>query len=288
MSSKSDFYDLLGVSKTSSQEEIKKSYRKKALEWHPDRNKSPEAEAKFKEINQAYEILSDPTKRQTYDQFGHAAFSPGAGFPGGGFSNQRGAGPFSYSYSSNFGGASPFGDAEFTDPFEIFEQFFGGGSPFGRQAARRDHYSIKVDFMDAIKGGEKTVVIQGKEHTIKIPKGASEGTRLRFENFDISIDIAPHPKFKRDGQDLYIDHHINLSEAILGANVSVPTIDGVIKIKVRPGTQSHTMVRLQGLGVPYLNQARQGDQYIRMIVDIPEKVTKKQRQLIEQFAKNSS
>ncbi len=288
MPPKSDYYDLLGVTKTATAEEIKKAYRKKALEWHPDRNKTPEAEAKFKEINHAYEVLSDTQKRQTYDQFGHAAFSPGSGgFPPGGFGNQRGAqtGPFSYSYSTNFSGGSPFGDVEFTDPFEIFEQFFGGGSPFGRQSAPRDHYSLKVDFMDAVNGGEKKVVIQGKEHTIKIPKGASDGTRLRFTDFDVTIDVGSHPTFKREGQDIYIDHHISISDAILGTTTKVPTVDGELKIKIRAGTQSHSMIRLQGQGVPFLNRSGRGNQYVRILVDIPDNISKKQRQLIEQFDK---
>jgi DnaJ-class molecular chaperone len=140
-----DFYKVLGISKSASPDEIKKAYRKLALQYHPDRNKGKEAEEKFKEVNQAYEVLSDPQKRQTYDQFGSAAFEQGgptgqgpfgAGGPFGGFGGQQG--PFTYTYTT--GGQGPqgfdFGGGGFSDPFEIFEQFFGGASPFGRAQRR--------------------------------------------------------------------------------------------------------------------------------------------------------
>ena len=122
--SPADFYQTLGVSQTATADEIKKAYRKLALQWHPDKNKSPEAEKKFKQINQAYEVLSDSKKRQQYDQFGHTAFTAGSEFPGG-FSNQgrtHRSGPFTYTYSTS--GSTPFGNFDFSDPFEIFEQFF--------------------------------------------------------------------------------------------------------------------------------------------------------------------
>ena len=283
MPPQSDYYDLLGISKSATPEEIKKAYRAKALEWHPDRNKAPEAESKFKEINQAYEILSDPQKKSSYDQFGHAAFSPGGGF-GNPFTSggQTGrSGPFTYTYTSDFGS---FGGADFTDPFEIFEQFFGSGSPFGR-AQNRPHYSIRVPFLDAIKGTEKKVVIQGQERTIKIPPGANDGTRIRFNEFDVSIDVETHPLYKREGDDIYLDHHINLSDAILGGTTEIPAISGPIKIKVRPGTQSHSMVRLADQGSPRLSRAGKGDLYVRIIVDIPEKLSKQQKKAIEDFQK---
>lgn len=286
----SDFYDLLGVSRTASAEEIKKAYRQKAMDWHPDRNKAPDAAEKFKEISRAYEVLSDPQKRQQYDQFGHSAFSggfPGGGFPGGASPFGQGqtyrSGPFTYTYTTS--GANPFG-GDFTDPFEIFEQFFGSASPFGGgYAAPRPHYSLKVEFMDAMKGTEKQVVIQGQNKSIKIPPGSDDGTRIRFKEFDITLDVVPHPLFKRDGADIYVDHHITLADAVLGTNTEVPTIEKPVKIKIRPGTQSHTMVRLSGQGAPRIQQQGRGDQYVRLIIDIPQKLSKKQKQLIEQFDK---
>lgn len=285
----SDYYDLLGVSKTATADEIKKAYRQKAMEWHPDKNKAPDAADKFKEISRAYEILSDPQKRQQYDQFGHAPFAQGSsGFPGGGFASGTNpfnqsyrSGPFTYTYSTS--GANPFG-GDFSDPFEIFEQFFGSASPFNNYQAR-PHYTLKVEFMEAMKGSEKNVVIQGQNKTIKIPPGSDDGTRIRFKDFDVTLDVAPHPNFKRDGYDIYVDHHISLTQAILGDTTEVETIDKPVKIKIRSGTQSHTFVRLSGQGAPRLHQGGRGDQYVRLIIDIPQKLSKKQKQLIEQFDK---
>ena len=165
MPDKPDYYDLLDVSRSASPDEIKRAYRQKALEYHPDRNKSADSETKFKQINQAYEILSNPKKREAYDQFGHAAFDPTSGFSAGGGSPFGGGGqtyrqgPFSYTY---YGGGSPFGAGGgfegFSDPFEIFESFFGSAAPFGRAAGRRPkpHYSLKIDFLEAAKGEDQT------------------------------------------------------------------------------------------------------------------------------------
>src|SRR3989344_7890134 len=153
MATNRNYYDVLGVSKGASAEELKQAYRKLALQYHPDRNRTKEAEEKFKEINQAYEVLSDAQKRQMYDQVGHAAFDPSAGSgqggPFGGGNTYR-YGPFTYTYSSNQGGgAQEFDFGGFSDPFEIFEQFFGGASPFGR---RKPVYELAIDFMEAIQG----------------------------------------------------------------------------------------------------------------------------------------
>jgi DnaJ-class molecular chaperone len=162
-----DYYASLGVSKTATADEIKRAYRKLALEYHPDRNKTKEADGKFKEVTQAYEVLSDQQKRQTYDQFGAAAFEGGGQGPfggnqGGPFGQQTGRyGPFTYTYSTGGDGANAdYGG--FSDPFDIFEQFFGGGSPFGGRQ-RRSVYSLSIPFMDAVKGVEKEVTIEGKK-----------------------------------------------------------------------------------------------------------------------------
>lgn len=296
MATKRDYYDVLGVSKSASAAELKSAYRKLALQWHPDKNKSADAETRFKEINEAYQVLSDPKKKSTYDQFGHAAFDPsrGGGSTGGnpfagGFGGQQG--PFSYYSTSS--GQNPFGDmGGFSDPFEIFEQFFGGGgqaSPFGRRGPRKPHYSLRIPFMTAAKGGTETVTIDGKKHSIKIPAGADTGTHLRFNDFDITFEVESDKNFHRDGADIYIDHPIPFTLAILGGETTVPTLEGHIKIKVRPGTQPGTTIRLSDKGLPRLNafsRDQKGDFYIRLQITFPDNLSRKQKQLLEEFAKS--
>lgn len=286
MSAKRDYYEVLGVNKSASSAEIKSAYRKLALKFHPDRNKEAGAEAKFKEINEAYQVLSDPKKKQTYDQFGHAAFDPSSGMGGGqgpfgaGFGGFGQGGGFNWSSYSTGGGNNA--EFDFGDPFEIFEQFFGGG--FGRSARRRPHYSLRIDFMEAVKGVTKEVEIEGKRQKIKVPPGANDGTRIRFADFDVSIDVGTHARFKRDGYDIFVDEKIAFSTAALGGQIEVETLDGLIKLKVRPGTPSHSLIRLRGEGVQHLQGRGKGDLYVRLIVDIPEKLTREQKKLIEKLA----
>lgn len=282
---KSDYYDLLGISKNASADEIKKAYRKQALEWHPDRHKDNKeaAEKRFKEINEAYQVLSDENKRKTYDQFGHAAFSPGGGMPGGGNpfagGNPFGAGgPFTYTYTQGGGGQA----FDFGDPFEIFEQFFGGGSPFGR-TRRVPRYSIDIDFMDAVRGIEKEVQIEGKKHKIKIPAGVDEGSRIQFDDFILSINVRPHDKFERDGADVYVRMDIPYSVAVMGGNIEVPTVEGEVKIKVKSGTKSGTMMRLKGQGIKHLRSFGRGDEYVKLMVEVPSKLTREQRSVVNEM-----
>jgi len=279
-----DYYEILGVDKSAGGAEIKKAYRQLALKFHPDRNKSPDAEAKFKEINEAYEVLSDKQKRSAYDQFGHAAFDPAGGMGSNPFSGGFRQGPFTYTYTTS--GQNPFGnmDFDFSDPFDIFEQFFGGG--FAR-AARRPRYGIKVSFMEAVKGTTKEVTINGKKHTVKIPPGADDGTRLRFADFDITLDVQPHERFKRDGYDLFVDQEVDFVTAILGGKVKVPTIDGDLTLRVRPGTQPNTLIRIRQEGVPRLKSSGKGDLFVRLVVKLPEKINNKQKKLLEEYQKNN-
>jgi DnaJ-class molecular chaperone len=281
---KSDYYDILGVTKNASADEIKKAYRKQALEWHPDRHKDSKeaAEKRFKEINEAYQVLSDSKKREAYDQFGSAAFSPGAGanpFSGGGQTGRYG--PFTYTYSSNGNGQGmPFG---FGDPFDIFEQFFGGG--FRRPQVPR--YSIAIDFMEAVAGVEKKVEIEGKKRTIKIPAGVDDGSRISFKDFTLSINVKPHEIFQRDGADIHIKVSIPYSLAVLGGDIQVPTVDGELKLKIRTGTQSGTMVRLRSKGVKHIRERGRGDEYVRLVIDVPEKLTRMQKKLVEELRNNN-
>ncbi|MFZ5376516.1 MAG: DnaJ C-terminal domain-containing protein [Patescibacteria group bacterium] len=316
MPTKRDFYEVLGVNKSASEAELKSAYKKMALKWHPDRHsKSPEskkeAEEKFKEINQAYQILSDKQKRAAYDQFGHAAFDPASGMGGaggpfsGGFGGNPFAGgnpfggaggfqngPFTWTYTSGpggfggQGGQAGQGDFDFSDPFEIFESIFGGGmGGFGR-AARRPRYSLQVEFLDAALGTTKEVTIDGKKHKIKVPAGANDGTRIRYENFDITIDVMPDKRFKRDGYDIFVDQPISFTTAALGGEIEVPTLTGKLRMKVRPGTQSHSLVRLRDEGVQRLQQKGKGDLYVRLIVEVPEKLSREQKRILEELREN--
>lgn len=285
MATKRDYYDILGVSKSASSVEIKAAYRKLALEWHPDRNKAAGANEKFKEINEAYAVISDPKKKETYDQFGHSAFQPGMG---GGSPGGYQQGPFTYTYSTG-GGGSPFG-ADFIDPFEIFEQFFGGGMGRASSRARREVYEITIDFMDAVRGVTKEVHVPAGRagdgsvrKTIKIPAGVDTGSRIRFDDFDIQVDVRPSKEFKREGNDLVVDKEITYTQAALGAVVEVPTIDGPLNIRVQPGTQPATLIRLRGKGVPHVRGSGRGDQYVRIKLTIPTHLSRRQRELLEEL-----
>jgi len=282
-----DYYEVLGVSKNASDEEIKAAYRRQALKWHPDRNKSPEATEKFKQINKAFEVLSDPKKREIYNQYGESAFERGGvgqeGF-GGQYYQQ---GPFRV--YTNFGG--DFSDFNFdfdgfSDPFEIFEQFFGFQSPFSRtRRKRREIYETTITFDEAVKGVKKEVVIKGERKTIKIPAGIDDANRIRFSDFDLLVKVQPHPFFKRQGQDIYYEQEISYPMAVLGGLVEVPTINGTVKLKVRPGTQSGTMVRLRGQGIPHLQSYGKGDQYVVFKIKTPSRVSSRAKKILEELEK---
>lgn len=289
----SDYYEILGVSKTASQDEIKKAYRKLALQYHPDRNKTKEGEAKFKEVTKAFEVLSNEDKRKTYDQFGAAAFDQGGPggqgpFGGGGpFGGAQGGqyGPFTYTYSTG-GGAQDFGG--FTDPFEIFEQFFGGGSPFGSARARRPAYSLTISFNDAVHGVEKQVTIDGKSQKIKIPAGVDRGSRIRFGDYDVVVDVTPDKRFQREGYDIVSEMELSFAKAAMGGEIGVETVDGEIKIRVPAGTQPNTLIRLSGKGVKHVQGSGKGDHYVKIKVTVPKKLSHKQKELLEEFEKESS
>ncbi len=280
MATKSDYYDILGVSKSASADEIKKAYRKQALEWHPDKHAGSDKEAaekRFKEINEAYQILSDKEKKSAYDQFGHDAFTPGGS---GGQS-----GPFTYTYSSSGGDGNPFANMDFGDPFDIFESFFGGGgSPFGaRQRRAIPRYSIKIDFMEAVRGIEKEIEIEGERRKIKIPAGIYEGARISFGDFTLSVNIKPDNLFERNEDDIYVNVIVPYSLAAFGGEIEVPTIEGEVKIRVRAGTQPGTMVRLREKGVNHLHGRGRGDEYVKLNILIPEKLTREQRRVVEEM-----
>ncbi|MBI2268008.1 MAG: DnaJ domain-containing protein [Candidatus Blackburnbacteria bacterium] len=289
MTTNKDYYEILGVGKSVSATDLKKAYRRLALEWHPDRNKSSEAEKRFKEINEAYEVLSDSKKRQAYDQFGHAAFTPGGAPPPGGSGGSPfgfgGFGPFTYTYrTSGSRDGSSFEGFDFSDPFQIFEEFFGFTSPFGR-SAHMPHVSITIDFMDSFKGIEKEVVIGAKKRKIKIPPGVDDGSRIRFADFFATINVRPHKTFQREGDDVFVDVEIPLVIAITGGEVDIPVLEGETKIRVKLGTQPGTMLRLSGRGMPRLRGRGRGDFYVRLHINIPKysDLTLEQRNALDLF-----
>lgn len=283
---KKDFYETLGVSKGASKEDIKSAYRKQAMTWHPDRNKSPEAEEKFKEINEAYEVLSNSEKKSAYDQFGHAAFDPNAGNFGGHTYTQQN-GPFNFTWQSQNGGqGADFDFGGFSNPFDIFEQFFGGGTSFnfgGQQRRQIPTYKIKISFLDAALGCEKEVNIDGHKKKIKIPAGVDDGQRIRFQDFNLYVDVQADKTFKREGNDVYVIQNITLSQAMLGDVVEVPTLGEKLKIRVKSGTQPNTLVRLRGQGIKDVGGYGVGDLYIRLNVVIPSRLSNKQKELIKEL-----
>ncbi len=282
MATSRDYYDILGISKSASAADVKSAYRKAAMKFHPDRNKEAGAESKFKEINEAYEVLSDEQKKAAYDQYGHAAFQQGGMGGAQGGNPFAGGGPFSYSYTNSGGGGNPFDGFDLGgDPFDIFESFFGGG----RRGPRKPVYQLNIAFMEAVKGVSKEVDINGKRRTIKIPAGADTGTRIRFDEFDIVVGVGGDDRFKREGDDLYVDINVPFWRAALGGEMIVPTVDGTISLKVRAGTQPNTMVRLREYGVSHVSGRGKGDLYVRIVITIPEKLTKQEREALESFQK---
>ncbi len=291
MADSNDYYDILGVGKSSTQAEIKSAYRKLALQYHPDRNKTKEAEEKFKEVTKAYEVLGNEEKRKQYDQFGAAAFEQGAGQgpfggaggPFGGFGGQQGGqyGPFTYTYSTN-GQGFDFGG--FSDPFEIFEQFFGGGAA----RPRRPVYSITISFKEAVNGIEKEVTIDGKNQKIKIPAGVDRGSRIRFTDYDVIVDVMPDSKFAREGYDIITEEDLSFPDVSLGKELTVETIDGSVKIRVPAGTQPNTLIRLSGRGVRRVRGTGRGDHYVKIKVTVPKKLSHKEKSLLEELQKEQS
>jgi molecular chaperone DnaJ len=361
---KEDYYELLGVSKTATPEEMKKAYRKKAVQYHPDKNPgNKEAEEMFKKVSQAYEVLSDPDKRVAYDRYGPAAFEGvGAGVP-------RGPG--------GMGGAGGF-----HDPFDIFrevfgqqggggifEEMFGGGARDGSRDGADLRYDLEITLEEAASGVEKEIafrknitcercdgtgaepgsrrvtcptcrgagqirrsggiitftqtcptcggagtkvekpctacrgegrVPKNTKLNVRIPPGVDTGSRLRSAgngeaglaggqpgDLYIVLTVKEHELFERQGEDLFCEVPIKFTLATLGGSVEVPTLFGKATLKIPSGTQSGTTFRLRGKGLPSLRGGHQGDQLVRMHVEVPESLTSEQRRLLEEFAKVS-
>jgi len=362
MAEKRDYYEVLGVPRTASKDEIKDAYRKLAMQYHPDRNKAPEAEEKFKEISEAYAVLSDDEKRQQYDMLGHAGF------------DQR------YTREDIFRGAdfdSIFRDLGFGFGFgDLFNIFFGGrgfsGQEYEQGPARGQDlaYDLEITLEDAAKGAEREVTVPRTEKcdvcegsgaapgtaprecpkcegtgrirtarrsafgtfvqittcqtcrgtgviidtpckkckgtglmeverkiTVKIPSGIDDGYQIRLNgegetpphggaagDLYLLIHIAPHEYFRREDDDLLYNLNITYPQAALGAEVQVPTLDGETTLKIHPGTQPSEIFKLKSKGMPRLRGYGRGDLLIRVNITVPEKLTSKQRELLEQLA----
>ena len=349
-----DYYAALGLEKGASDADIKKAFRKLAIKYHPDKNQgNKEAENKFKEINEAYQVLSDPDKKAKYDMYGTVDFD-GSGFGSGGF------GGFDFSDMGGFG--------------DIFESFFGGGGSGGRrrngpQRGSDLEYTINLTFEEAVFGVEKEISIDrsekcetckgsgakagtskktcptcngqgqvrvqrqtplgsfvststcntcggsgtvieepctdchGRGHVrktrkikVNIPAGVDTGNVMPLRgqgnhgNNDgppgdlyVRINVAPSKKFVRKGNDIYIDAHISMGKAALGTEITVATVDGDVKYTIPAGTQSGSLFRLKGKGIPRVNSSGRGDQYVKVIVDIPKNLNEKQKDALKAF-----
>ncbi len=290
-----DYYELLGVKKDATPEEIKKIYRKLAVKYHPDKNPGDkQSEERFKEISEAYAVLCDPEKRKQYDQFGsdgfHQKFSQEDIF--------RGADVNDLFRDMGFGGS------------DVFSRIFGGKggrSGFGfRQGSRKGEdlaMEVQITLREAALGGEKRIGFQSgaqrEELSLKIPVGIEDGAQLRLKdkgspgagggpNGDLylTIRVARDHEFAREGADLVVERQIRFSQAVLGTTLDVPTLDTPKRIKVPAGVQSGTKIRLKGCGLPHRGGSGKGDLYVKIAVIVPELVTKEQKKLLEKLAES--
>lgn len=321
MAAARDYYKILGVSKNASKEDIKKAYRSLARKYHPDLNPDDKmAEEKFKELQEAHEVLSDEEKRKTYDMFGSAEFRPGgqttwrrAGDPGGS--------SYQYTYSSK----------DFPGFEDIFKDIFGfRGDPRARRGTRRGtggafrdiftyasrekptkgkdlEYQIEIDFNTAIKGGVRDISISRQKLnnviteklSVKIPAGVATGSKIRVQgkgesggrgdkgDLYLRIKVKPHPIFKRKQDDIYLELPITYYEAALGKQVDIPTIDGTAKVSIPSGVQNGTKLRLKGKGVQNVKTKARGNQYVEIKIVMPDNIKESDKEIFEKLAESN-
>ncbi len=301
--SKRDYYEVLGVNKGAGKDEIKKAFRKAAVEHHPDKGGD---EAKFKEINEAYEVLSDDQKKAAYDQFGHAAGAHQAGGGAGGFGGDPfggfGGGPGGFNVDFDFSGMGGQGG----NLNDIFEMFFTGA----RNRARDVEISITIDFYEAVSGTTKEISLrimdrqknERKNETVKvkIPAGIDDGQSIRLDgkgeigaggtrgSLYVHVRVRPSREFERHGADIISRAKVGMVDAALGTTIDVKTLEGSVKVKIPSGTQHGKVIKLSGKGIPLINSSRHGDHLIEVTVEVPTKLSAKQKKLLEQFRNESS
>lgn len=293
-----DYYKILGLDKGASQEDVKKAYKKLARKYHPDLNPNdPDAHRKFQEINEANEVLSDPEKRKKYDQYGenwkHADQFESAGAQygqyGGGFGNNGSGG----SYWSSSGD-----DGEFSD---FFENLFGSrrGSRSSSYGFRGQDYTaeLHLNLTDAAKTHKQVITVNGKNLRITVPAGVANGQTIKLKgqggpgtnggpagDLYITFNITDNTPFKREGDDLYLTVPLNLFTAVLGGEQYIDTLDGKVKLQVKPGTQNNTKVRLKGKGFPvYKQEGKFGDLFVTYSIEIPTHLSERQKELFREI-----
>ncbi len=267
-----DYYEILGVKKTASEAEMKKAYRDLAKKYHPDKNKgNKEAENRFKEISEAYAVLSDKEKREQYDRLGREAFGPGGANPFAGFDFSEFMGGGGRGRKAAGGGGRRSGTIDFTD---IFGDLFGGGRGGGGFEAAPEpemQAEVTIEFRDAILGSTIGLQVNGESIKVKIPEGIRDGQKIRVprrgQAIQLTVHVRPHPYFERRGDDIYIDLPVTVGEAVRGADVDAPTIHGPVRMRIPAGTQGGRVMRLSGKGVKKKSGA--GDHYSRIVIMVP-------------------
>lgn len=302
-----DYYKTLGVEKTATAEQIKKAYRKLARQHHPDVNPNdPEAERKFKEVNEANEVLSDADKRKKYDQLGadwQRYEQQGAGRGPAGGRGTSGGGGFDWSqYEQGGGGGRPFGDesGDFSDFFgSIFGNMGGSGGRSARPGAGQDYQAeLELGLEEAYQGGPRTITVNGKNLRLNVKPGVADGQTIRLRGQGgpgrnggpdgallLTFRLAPDARYARTGNDLTQDVPVDLYTALLGGEQTVATLGSPVKIKIKPETPSGTRLRLRGKGFPVYDQAGQfGDLYLRLTIALPQHLTDEEKELFGQLA----
>ena len=298
-----DYYKTLGVSKTATQDEIKKAFRKLAVKYHPDKNQGDKAaEEKFKSLSEANEVLSDPEKRRKYDQLGENYRSY----------EQQGGGAQGFDWGQWSGGggrrtqtnADDFGGGNFSD---FFESIFGGGFS-GQQSGRQMRQirgqdltaEMEISLEDVFEGASREVNINGTRVNLKLKPGLREGQVLRMKgkgqpgrnggpagDLLITIHISEHPVYKVKGNDLYFDQYMDLFTAVLGGKTVIKSIDKTINIDIPAGTDSNKTFRLKGLGVPHFeDSSKRGDAFVKMIISVPKDLTDKEKEILKEMQNN--